>query len=334
MTKSLRSRYAFTLIELLVVIAIMGVLMGLLLPAVQKVRESGFRTKCANNLKQIGVAMHNYNYNNNHFPPQGVYPAKMTSPDSYSAHARLLPFIEQANLYSMIDFKVAANSQPDVTKQRIDIYVCPSELNDHPQVASGSQPAKYPTTYGANEGTWMVWDPNKGVGGDGAITFTSNANGGNAPRDFRDGMGTTIAFSEVRAFGDYLLGGTATSTPPADAVSLVALGGAYKTGTHNSWTEGQTFKTGLTFVFTPNTLVPYTDPMGITYDVDYVSSRDGSSATAISYAAMTARRFHTAGVVNALFMDGSVRTISRSISTATWRALGTRAGGEMVGEDY
>src|SRR5207244_9615037 len=116
---------------------------------------------------------------------------------------------------------------------------------------------------------------------------------------------------------------------PADILALV---GVLKANiTHTGWTEGQTFQTGLTFVLTPNTVVPYTDATG-TYDVDFVSSRDGSSATRPSYAAMTARSNHAGGIVNVLFMDGSVRPVTPQINLTTWRALGTRRGGEIVGD--
>src|SRR5262245_5941625 len=92
-------RRGFTLIELPVVIAIIAVLIGLLLPAVQKVREAAARTKCQNNLKQVGLALHNFESANNRFPPNGVYPANATAPDSYSALARILPYVEQSSLY-------------------------------------------------------------------------------------------------------------------------------------------------------------------------------------------------------------------------------------------
>ena len=137
-------------------------------------------------------------------------------------------------------------------------------------------------------------------------------------------------------FGAYLLGtGTfgPNTPPPADPAALVALGGSLKTDvSHTGWTEGQTFQTGLTFVFPPNTQVPFTSN-GTTYDVDYVSSRDGSSATKLSYAAMTARSFHAGRGVNVLLMDGSVRTVRSSISQAAWWAAGTRAGGEIFNFD-
>ncbi|MFL5328043.1 MAG: DUF1559 domain-containing protein [Gemmataceae bacterium] len=328
-------RHAFTLIELLVVMAIIAVLIGLLLPAVQKVRESANRTKCANNLKQIGVALHNFNQTTGSFPPNGVYPAKATQADSYSALARILPFIEQANLYQLVDLNAAANTQNAITSQRIAIYVCPSELNDVAKPPTGSQTiTRYPLNYAANEGTWLVWDPNKGIGGNGAIVLTNPKRPGNAPRDFIDGMSTTVAYAEVRAYGDYLLGGSPSSTPPADAAGIVALGGSLKAvSAHTGWTEGQTFHNGVTFVVPPGTNVKYTSG-GTDYDVDFVSSRDGSSATAISYAAMTSRSYHTSGVVNVLFMDGNVRPIFPGMNRDTWRALGTRNGGEIVNGDY
>jgi prepilin-type N-terminal cleavage/methylation domain-containing protein len=121
-------RRGFTLIELLVVIAIIAILIGLLLPAVQKVREAASRLRCQNNLKQIGLALHNYESSNGRFPPAGVYPVAATAGDAWSVQAQILPYIEQANLYQLVNFSAAANTQDAVTRQRIPIYVCPSEV--------------------------------------------------------------------------------------------------------------------------------------------------------------------------------------------------------------
>jgi prepilin-type processing-associated H-X9-DG protein len=101
------------------------------------------------------------------------------------------------------------------------------------------------------------------------------------------------------------------------------------TGAHASWAEGGGISTGLTFVFSPNTMVAYVNPNdGQTYDVDW-----GNSAIGAGYAVWTARSYHSGGV-NSLFMDGSIRFISNSIDQSTWRALGTRNGGESVAVPY
>src|SRR5712691_7713632 len=122
-------REAFTLIELLVVIAIIGVLIGLLLPAVQKTREAANRMKCSNNLKQFGLAMHNYLSTHTVLPPTGYFPAGGPNV-TWSANARLLPYIEQENLFRQINFDAPYSTQPNVSALRVGTFVCPSEPQD------------------------------------------------------------------------------------------------------------------------------------------------------------------------------------------------------------
>ena len=335
----MRHRPAFTLIELLVVIAIIAILIGLLLPAVQKVREAAARIKCANNLKQIGLALHNYENANGKFVPAGIIPAAVSSGDAWSHLTRILPYIEQANTYAQVDFTLAANVQDAVTRQRIAIFLCPSEVKDEMKAATSTTGPgainRYPSNYAANVGTWMVWDPNSGRGGDGAITYTSVPNGGNKVGEFTDGTSNTIGYAEVKAY-TYLLKTNAslpvnTPIPAPTAAAVLALGGTLGStpSGHTSWTEAQTFHNGFTFVLPPNTKVLYNNGTA-DFDVDQLSGNEGS-ATRISYDAVTSRSYHSGGLVNVLLMDGSVRTVTSSIDPFAWCAAGTRNGGEVIG---
>jgi prepilin-type N-terminal cleavage/methylation domain-containing protein len=324
-------RPAFTLIELLVVIAIIAILIGLLLPAIQKTRETAARIRCANNLKQIGLALHNYMDSQGSLPANGLYPPGGPN-NTWSAMARLLPYIEQENLHRRIDFNQPYSTQPTLTSLRIATYVCPSEAKDRGKTNSSGTPTHWVISYAVNEGRWMVLDPSSGSVGDGAFA----PNQGFSPRDFSDGMSNTLAVAEVKAYTPQLRDSGNPNTPgaalPGSPAAVVALGGTFKDASgHTEWVDGKVNETGLTTLFPPNTRVTYTDS-GTTYDVDFISANEGNAGKRITYAAVTARSYHP-GLVNGLLMDGSVRAFRDTIPVATWRALGTRAGGEVVNPD-
>ena len=339
-------RSAFTLIELLVVIAIIAVLIGLLLPAVQKVREAASRTKCQNNLKQIGLAMHGYMNANETMPSNGAYSASggtVTVTNAWSGVAKILPYIEQEALFKGIDFTVGYNSQVGISSKRVGTFVCPSEINDKGFGTEATYGNKHwMLSYALNEGSWAVLT-NKAGGmavGDGAFM----PNRGCRALEYTDGLSNTLGIAEVKGFTNRVLGTPTTVTfastqsPPSAAadvnasspfglagVSLAAFDPAKYT--HVEWVDGKVHETGFTTVFTPNTVVGYASG-GATYDVDFVSATETNAGD--TYAAVTTRSYHP-GCVNALIMDGSVRTFSNGIDLATWRKLGTRAGNEVIG---
>lgn len=336
----IRRQRGFTLIELLVVIAIIAVLVALLLPAVQQAREAARRTQCKNNMKQVGLALHNYQTAVNAFPPISVLPCNgQTNASPWSAQVRLLPYIEQTaaedlvNYNDPIGFSSNTPNHQRVCQLRVAVYMCPSEVNDKARIngVAGNPPIHYPINYQMNEGTWFVFDPVSGAGGDGAFY----PNRAMRPADIADGLSNTMFAAEAKVYQPNLWDSYNPSTlgvaPPNTVAALSAYyGGTFDSNGHTEWVEGDVHETGITTVFTPNTVVAYT-MSGITYDVDVTSSRDGESATAPTYAAVTARSYHS-GVVNVLMGDGGVRSINNSINLAVWRGLGTRAGKEVLGE--
>lgn len=334
----MKRRTGFTLIELLVVIAIIGILVALLLPAVQQAREAARRTQCKNNLRQIGLAMHSYVASNNVLPPSSCINPKITTNGSWSIHGRLMPFLEQSNLYSQIDLSRAWSNFPIISGFRIPIYACPTDPKANVQRNTGNNGINlYPTNYGFNMGTWFIFDPVSGQGGDG-ITFP---NGALSMAAVRDGTSNTLMASEVASWQAYTRNGGPPSTAIPQSVSDVAacansgvkdriqVATADGTG-HTEWANGHCHHSGFTTTLGPNTVVTWVY-QGVTFDVDYNSRQEGSHLTSPSYAALTSRSLHT-GIVHSLLADGSVRGISSNINAQIWRALGTRAGNEVVGE--
>lgn len=322
----------FTLIELLVVIAIIGALVALLVPAVQQARETARRTQCRNHLKQVGLALHNYQTLHKKFPPSFCADLD-TDGGEWSIHARLLPHLDQANLHDLIDFADTYGSGDSATiavrSTRVATYMCPSEIKDQVRTDGSGNPTDYPVNYGFNCGTWRVWDNATKESGDGA--FAPNL--APAPGAITDGMSNTLAAAEVKAFTHYLRdgsGGTATPPPPS---GISALGGDFKDTGHTEWVDGRVHQAGFTATFTPNTHVPHTVG-GTTYDVDYTSCREDkptSVCTGPTYVAVTSRSYH-AGLVNVLLMDGSVRSVSDSIDSTIWLRLGSRNDSQSLGE--
>lgn len=319
-------RPAFTLVELLIVIAIIGMLVALLLPAVQAAREAARRSSCQNNLKQFGLALHLYADANTVFPP-GCTLAVGVPSKSWSVHARILPYVEETSLHSLIDFKQDYTTQPQVTQTPLPLFLCPSEQNTQPEVTATQ--TFQPSNYAVNFGTWFIFNPNTQEVGAGPFAVNKRMR----PGQITDGLSKTIGAAEVKAHQPILRDGQSPNTMnvpiPATTDQAVAYGGTYDPALcHSEWVNGMYVQTGMSTAFPPNTQIMYAHDGTIT-DVDFMSSRLGVSATAISYGTVTARSFHP-GIVQYILMDGSVQSAANDIQRDVWLALGTRAGGETI----
>ncbi len=322
-------RRGFTLIELLVVIAIIAVLISILLPAVQSAREAARRAQCKNNLKQIGLALHNYLETFAVLPPSFCVDGPMgTGGGEWSIQARILPFIDQNNTFKAINFNGNYDASI-VTTVRVPLYICPSEPNSDTRVTSAADFA--PINYGFNGGTWQVYDPASAQGGDGVFFPNSRL----TTSDILDGLSNTMAFAEVKTYTPYVRDGSDGPAAPPTSVSTLNAGEFKVNSGHTEWPDGRIHQTGFTTTFTPNAT---TAVAGTTGDAplsavngDYTSCREDKPCDSFVRAAVTARSHHT-GIVQAMLMDGAVRVVNDNVALDTWRNLGARNDGNPLGQ--
>jgi prepilin-type N-terminal cleavage/methylation domain-containing protein/prepilin-type processing-associated H-X9-DG protein len=324
-------RRAFTLIELLVVVAVIAVLVGLLLPAVQAAREAARRARCANNLKQIALASHNFCDANQCLPP-GASPSS-----GASALAFLLPYLEQSNLLALFDMTADVTStvvNATARHNEVQTFLCPSDPStgtwQDPQLPDQAAGAMGRSNYfgnmGANgwtldsKGTWVKKPGVAGVFASGSTTRLA---------DIADGTSHTVLFAEIKrgarpghddldvniipvniwGTGDPGANPNNESPPPA-------CGNPQPIAPFNY--TGLQFQRGflITSLYT-HTVAPNS------------RGRDCIVFLTFDQGHLAARSYHPGGV-NAAMVDGSVRFIRDTIALTVWRALGTRCGGEIL----
>ncbi|WP_165248811.1 DUF1559 domain-containing protein [Paludisphaera soli] len=352
----------FTLIELLVVIAIIAVLIALLLPAVQSAREAARRAQCTNNLKQIGLAMHNYHSTHGAFPlgdslqPQG-FPTGVGDHavwNSFSAQALMLGYMEQGPLYNAINFSWAPADSLNNTVYltRINSYLCPSDAN-----AGRVNINSYAASYGTTTSGMFQWTDQAGHlnfqrAGHSSGLFTVGLAYGVA--DATDGTSNTIAYSEIlvgrqgrfydnvtppqRYRGNMLMASTATGgdglvyasqNVPAVLANIAACKAEFLTPAADgkiSDFRGWRWAHGNPAFSMFNTVLVPNDTFG--------GCRNGGNPDywPDSSFVVGASGAHPGGV-NTLMGDGSARFVKSSVSQQTWWALGTRDGAEVLSSD-
>jgi prepilin-type N-terminal cleavage/methylation domain-containing protein/prepilin-type processing-associated H-X9-DG protein len=332
------SRTGFTLIELLVVIAIIAILIGLLLPAVQKVREAAARAQCVNNLHQIGVALHDYHDSNNRLPPG--YVDGNTDPNStpdndvgpgWGWAAYMLPYIEQDNVYRQINFSapVGAGVNAQISVQPLKVFQCPSDpyQQDFPV---------YDSTFTAPIAT--VAHSNY-VGNNGWVECFNGA-GGNPGSAGNDGLAGGAGAAGV---GVFWRNSRVRLTDITDGTSNTIMVGE-RSGNHapSTWTGAVPGGRCPAWMATQPPS-PYAPPPGPAYDnadfgealvLAHGNATHLPSADFPIFDPDTFYSMHTGRGANFVFADGSVHFLSSGINPYTYQYLCTIAGGETFPSDW
>ena len=355
-------RPAFTLIELLVVIAIIAVLIALLLPAVQQAREAARRTQCRNNLKQLGVAMHNYADSFGALPPGRIVNispgddrtssansgATTGNGDCFSAFAQLMPQLDQGALFNQIDFNhgpdTASNNAPSETP--IAAFICPSDssLRSYPQATDAGGGLVAVTNYALNTGTTFSVSTNNPSGNPVTGIFFENSKVRFA--DITDGTSQTVCLSEQTL--------SIPNDPSATGANwngaTPSTGYALTTGNNNK-SNGPELTSypsqcvaGNNLQLSRGSRILYGAPGHTMYNHirspndKQIDCRGGLPHSVRNYywwsrvSHNIASRSKHVGGVHSLFCDGHVQFISNSIDVNIWQGLGSRSGSEILGE--
>lgn len=321
-------RSGFSIVELLVVLATISILLGLLVPAVQYARESARRTQCISNLSQLGKAVHSFESQYGYLPPVRGYTVDRSSQETGSGHYRLLPWLDQSALYAQLDqksrefYRIDKSEEISPEETPLPIFKCSSDAS----------------AFGTNNYTWSLGarihnrEPDELSG---AFDARSD-NGRPFLKEVNDGLSNTAAICErLRGSGDgavfdrdrdiffsgseLLIGLESADEMIPICEAATPSPGQFSPFSGRSWAFESYEATWYNHVIPPNSPLPYCT----TFGADALKNHTGGAWRGI----FEASSLHS-GTVNLLLLDGSVRTISNSISLSTWQALGTKSGGD------